>query len=85
MKLFYSRTSPYSREVRMMIHEKGLQQAITSVACNPFDEIPELEAANPLGKIPTLILDDGSSLYDSPVICAYLDTLTPDRFTPESG
>jgi len=85
MKLLYSRTSPYSRKVRMMIHEKGLQQAITSVECNPFDEVPELEATNPLGKVPALILDDGSSLYDSPVICAYLDTLTPDRLIPESG
>jgi len=85
MKLFYSKTSPYSRKVRLVIHEKGLQQAITSVACNPFDEVPELGAANPLGKVPTLILDDDASLYDSPVICAYLDTLTPGRLIPESG
>ena len=85
MKLYYAKTSPYSRKVRLMIHEKGLQQAIISVACNPFDEAPDLEAANPLGKVPSLILDDGSSLYDSPVICAYLDTLTSDRLIPESG
>ena len=85
MKLFYSKTSPYSRKVRLVIHEKGLQQAIISVACNPFDKAPELEAANPLGKVPTLIMDDGASLYDSPVICAYLDTLTPSRLIPESG
>jgi len=85
MKLYYSKTSPYSRKVRLMIYEKGLQQAIISVACNPFDEAPDLETANPLGKVPTLILEDGSSLYDSPVICAYLDTLTSDRLIPESG
>ena len=85
MRLFYSKTSPYSRKVRLVIHEKGLQNTIISVACNPFDEVPELEAANPLGKVPTLILDDGSSLYDSPVICAYLDSLTPGRLIPESG
>ncbi len=85
MKLFYSNTSPYSRKVRLLIHEKELQQAVTSVVCNPFDEVPELEAANPLGKIPALVLDDGSSLYDSPVICAYLDTLAPGRLIPESG
>ena len=85
MKLYYSKTSPYSRKVLLMIHEKGLQQVITSVACNPFEEAPELEAVNPLGKVPTLILDDGSSLYDSPVICAYLDTLTSDRLIAESG
>jgi len=85
MKLYYSKTSPYSRKVRLMVHEKGLQQVITTVVCNPFEEAPELEAANPLGKVPTLILDDGSSLYDSPVICAYLDTLTSDRLILESG
>jgi len=85
MKLFYATTSPYSRKVRLVIHEKGLDQAITSVACNPFDKVPELEAANPLGKVPALVLDDGSSLYDSPVICQYLDTLTADRLIPESG
>ena len=84
MKLYYSKTSPYSRKVRLMIYEKGLQQTIISVACNPFGEVPDLETANPLGKIPTLILDDGSSLYDSPVICAYLDTLTPDKLIPAS-
>ena len=85
MKLYYSKTSPYSRKVLLMIHEKGLQQVITSVACNPFEEVRELEAVNPLGKVPSLILDDGSSLYDSPVICAYLDTLTSDRLIAESG
>ena len=85
MKLFYSKSSPYSRKVRLVILEKGLQKTITSVACNPFDVSPELEAANPLGKVPTLIMDDGTSLYDSPVICAHLDTLTHDRLIPESG
>jgi len=84
MKLYYSKTSPYSRKVRLMIHEKGLQPGINCIACNPFDKVPELEAANPLGKVPTLILGDGSSLYDSPVICAYLDTLAPDRLIPEA-
>ncbi len=85
MKLFYSRTSPYSRKVRLVIHEKGLMQAVTCVACNPFENAPDLEANNPLGKVPTLILEDGTPLYDSPVICEYLDTLTADRLLPASG
>jgi len=85
MKLFYSGTSPYSRKVRLVIHEKGLTQAVTCVACNPFENTPDLEANNPLGKVPTLVLDDGSPLYDSPVICEYLDTLTADRLLPASG
>lgn len=85
MKLFYAKTSPYSRKVRLVIHEKGLNQAVTRIVCNPFDKVAKLEAANPLGKIPTLILQEGTALYDSPVICEYLDTLTPDRLIPESG
>ncbi len=85
MKLFYSTTSPYSRKVRLMIHEKGLNQAVTCIACNPFDNASDLQAENPLGKVPTLILDDGTPLYDSPVICEYLDTLTADRLLPEYG
>jgi len=85
MKLFYSKTSPYSRKVRLVIHEKGLTQAVTCVACNPFENTPDLEANNPLGKVPTLILEDGTPLYDSPVICEYLDTLTTDRLLPASG
>jgi len=85
MKLFYSGTSPYSRKVRLVIHEKGLTQAVTCVACNPFENTPDLEAGNPLGKVPTLILDDETPLYDSPVICEYLDTLTANRLLPKSG
>jgi len=85
MKLFYAKTSPYSRKVRLVIHEKGLNQAITSIVCNPFDKVADLEAANPLGKIPTLVLEEGTALYDSPVICEYLDTLSHDRLIPESG
>ncbi|VAW78827.1 Glutathione S-transferase family protein, partial [hydrothermal vent metagenome] len=78
-------TSPYSRKVRLVIHEKGLSQAVTCIACNPFDNASDLQTENPLGKVPTLILDDGTPLYDSPVICEYLDTLTADRLLPESG
>ena len=85
MKLLYSKTSPYSRKVRLVIHEKRLNQVVTCVACNPFENTPDLEASNPLGKVPTLVLDDGSPLYDSPVICEYLDTLTAGRLIPESG
>lgn len=74
MKLFYSNTSPYSRKVRLAVIEKGLGSQIEMHLCNPFAEASELKRANPLGKIPTLLLDDGSALFDSPVICEYLDT-----------
>ena len=86
MQLFYSKTSPYSRKVRLVIQEKGLADKVKAFPCNPFDEVPALKAANPLGKVPTLITDNDFAIYDSPVICAYLDSLTPEnRLIPESG
>ena len=78
MKLLYSPTSPYVRKVRVVLREKNLQDSIEEIKKIPFENPPELLAANPLGKIPVLILDDGSSLYDSPVICEYLDSLTSE-------
>ena len=79
MKLYYSNTSPYSRKVRLFIREKGLESNIEECLVNPFGEETEnksaLITANPLGKIPTLLLNDGSALYDSPVICNYLNDL----------
>jgi len=82
MKLFYAHTSPYSRKVRLLLLEKGLK--IEEQLCNPFDDTEELKAANPLGKIPTLIIDDGTALYDSRVICEYLDSLDAKiRLIPE--
>jgi len=77
MKLYYSNTSPYSRKVRLTAREKGLEEQIEETLVNPFsDDKDRLVAANPLGKIPTLILDNGTALYDSSVICEYLDGLT---------
>jgi len=86
MKLIFSNTSPYARKVRMVIIEKGLDEQIEMVACNPFDDAAILKATNPLGKVPTLILDEGDALYDSPVICEYLDSLSPSTcLIPASG
>lgn len=73
MTLYWSPASPYARKVRTVVHEKGLAPLIADIVLDPFQNAEELISANPLGKVPTLILDDGSSLYDSPVICAYLD------------
>ncbi len=85
MKLFYSVTSPYARKTRLMAREKGLQDRIEEIPCNPHEKVPGLSEVNPLGRVPTLVLDDGSGLYDSPVICQYLDSLsaTP-RLIPET-
>ncbi len=86
MQLFYSNTSPYARKVRLVIIEKGLGERVQSVACNPFQDLPALSRANPLRKVPTLLTDEGFALYDSPVICEYLDYQHDEpRLIPESG
>lgn len=86
MKLFYSITSPYARKTRLVAREKGVQDRIEEITCNPHEKVPGLQEANPLGRVPTLILDDGSGLFDSPVICQYLDSLNPSpRLLPDPG
>jgi glutathione S-transferase len=77
MKLHWSPRSPYVRKVMVVAHELGLAQQIETVRTVVGGTTPhqELMRENPLGKIPTLVLEDGTILYDSPVICEYLDTL----------
>lgn len=85
MKLFYSPTSPYARKVRMLAIAKGLDAQIELLSVNVSVEQPELFAANPLGKVPSLLLDDGEALFDSPVICRYLDSLSGAPLIPTLG
>lgn len=72
MKLYYSKTSPYSRKVLLVIYELGIADSIEMIPVKAFDDPPELHKNNPLGKIPTLVLSNGDSIYDSPVIAEYL-------------
>lgn len=85
MKLFYSPTSPYARKVRMVAIETGLAAQIEVIAVNVATTQPELFAANPLGKVPALLLANGEALFDSPVICDYLDSLSGHALLPPSG
>ena len=78
MKLRYSPTSPFVRKVVVLAKELGIENKIELQRTNTTD--PDLATQNPLGKVPSLLLDDGSSLYDSPVICAYIDTA--NKFHP---
>jgi glutathione S-transferase len=78
MKLRYSPTSPFVRKVVVLAMELGIDKKIEMQRTNTTD--PDLSTQNPLGKVPSLLLDDGSSLYDSPVICAYLDSA--NKFHP---
>jgi glutathione S-transferase len=82
MKLLSSDLSPFARKVRVLILEKGLQERVAIVACNPYEATAAHLQANPLSKVPTLILEDGNSLYDSHVICEYLDTLGGPALMP---
>ncbi|TMJ23152.1 MAG: glutathione S-transferase [Alphaproteobacteria bacterium] len=77
MKLHWSPRSPFVRKVMLFAHETGLVDRLTCVRTVVAMKAPNaaLLPDNPLNKIPTLVLDDGSALYDSGVICEYLDTL----------
>lgn len=86
MKLYYSPTSPYVRKVRVVAIEKGLADRIELVAASPWPDPAAVAVVNPLGKVPALVTDDGVALYDSPVICEYLDVLVPAApLIPRSG
>lgn len=77
MKLHWSPRSPFVRKVMIVVHERGLVDRITCLRTVAAMTKPHaaLMQDNPLSKIPTLVLDDGGVLYDSPVICEYLDGL----------
>ena len=74
MKLYYSPTSPYVRKVMACAITRGLDDRIERMATNPHVSPPDLLADNPLSKVPCLVTDDGLALFDSPVICEYLDS-----------
>jgi glutathione S-transferase len=73
MKLAFSPASPYVRKVTACAIKRGLDKQVERVKIGTTD--PELLKYNALSKVPTLILDDGTTLFDSPVICEYLDSV----------
>ncbi len=88
MKLAYGPISPYVRKVMIVAHECGLADKIEKVATAVRPDQPNAALArdNPLMKVPTLTTDGGEVLFDSRVICAYLDSLHSGRkLIPESG
>jgi glutathione S-transferase len=82
MILRYSAASPYARKIRIAAELLGLSDRIDFVAASTTDPSDTLRQQNPLGKIPTLILEDGGALYDSRVIADYLDHLGGGRLIP---
>jgi glutathione S-transferase len=78
LKLLSSPLSPYGRKVRICAKVKGVMDRIdVETADTNVPHNPVLQKENPLAKIPVLILDDGTQLFDSHVICEYLDSLMP--------
>lgn len=84
MQLHYAQASPYVRKVRLAAAAAGLAEWIELLKANlsPIAEDVTVCAANPLGKVPTLILDDGTALYDSRVIVAYFDAVGSTPLLP---
>ncbi|QOG05092.1 glutathione S-transferase [Aureimonas sp. OT7] len=82
MRLLYSKPSPYASKVRLAAHHCDLKLELVSTDTGSAPA--ELIAANPLGKIPVLLLDDGSSVHDSKVICEYFDRLSGNLLIPQT-
>ena len=75
MKLAYAATSPYVRKVMVLLHETGQLDDVTiePIPTTPMDPSETLASRNPIGKVPALERAEGPALYDSRVICAFLD------------
>jgi glutathione S-transferase len=88
MQLLYSPMSPFARKVRVVAIELGLADRLELVIASPYTD-ESLRAINPLSKIPILIPDahedGGAPLFDSPVICEYLEALAGKALTPTTG
>lgn len=83
MKIYGSVTSPYVRKVRILAIEKGIKcEFVVADAWAADSRIPKL---NPLGKVPVFERDDGKVLFDSPLICEYLDSVKTPALIPASG
>lgn len=83
MRLFYSPTSPYARKARVVARELTVQ--LEEVQVNPFAWDTDFGAVNPINRVPALELANGSVLFDSPVICEYLDVAGGSVLLPREG
>lgn len=88
MKLLYQTHSPYARKVLVFAHEAGLADRLDVIheETSPTQRNETVFTENPLGKVPVLVREDAHPLFDSDVICAYLDTLhTGRKLIPTEG
>jgi glutathione S-transferase len=84
MQLLYSSMSPFARKVRVVAFELGLADRLTLVTAAPYTD-EAVRAVNPLSKIPVLIPEEGEAIFDSPVICDYLEHVAGRPLTPAAG
>jgi len=86
MKLYYTPLKGLIHKVQVVAIEKGLYESIEARPCIPYEQWDELTAANPLSKVPTLVLDDGTPIYGGHVIYEYFDSLKPEpQLFPRDG
>ncbi len=87
MKIYHSQTSPYVRKCLVAAHHLGLSGRMEKLpsAANPVNRDQTIIPHNPLGKVPTFIADDGTVLYDSRVICEYLNDLAKGSLFPTTA
>ncbi|AKC69618.1 glutathione S-transferase family protein [Pandoraea oxalativorans] len=84
MKLIGALASPYVRKVRIVLAEKKLDYKLELE--NVWADDTRIQQSNPIGKVPCLVMEDGEAVFDSRVICEYLDTLSPvGKLIPPSG
>lgn len=87
MKILFSPNSPFVRKCLVAAHELGLGKQLQLLAsnANPVQRDAEIIPLNPLGKVPTFLTDDGQVLYDSRVICEYLNDRAGGALIPAAG
>jgi glutathione S-transferase len=86
MKCYVTPSSPFGRKVRIAAAETGQADSIQWEFITPAQRVESIPAINPLGKIPVAVLDDGAAIYDSPVLCAMIDsTAKGRRLIPADG
>ena len=87
MKIYFSPASPFVRKCMVVAHEVGLADRIEKLAsaAGPVARDGTILPHNPLGQVPTFLCDDGAVLYDSRVVCEYLDDLGGGQMFPRSG
>lgn len=84
MKLYHNAASPFVRKVRIVLAETGQSAELVDVFITPTAPGDQVPAANPLGKIPALERESGATLYDSRVICRYLDDMAGGGLYPDA-